>query len=118
MDRLAPNGDFMEAIINSTFDWNGARQPIPFATENDTLNGISMLLGHLVTNKAPCFHDVRTYWSPEACERVSGKKPTGVAKDGFIHLINSGATALDCTGASKNEEGRRLHERVLEYDGG
>lgn len=100
-----PNGDFMEAIINSTFDWNGARQPIPFATENDTLNGISMLLGHLVTNKAPCFHDVRTYWSPEACERVSGKKPTGAAKDGFIHLINSGATALDCTGASKNEKG-------------
>ena len=100
-----PNGDFMEAIISSTFDWNGARQPIPFATENDTLNGISMLLGNLVTNKAPCFHDVRTYWSPEACERVSGKRPTGVAKDGFIHLINSGATALDCTGASKNEKG-------------
>lgn len=100
-----PNGDFMEAIINSTFDWNGARQPIPFATENDTLNGVSMLLGNLVTNKAPCFHDVRTYWSPEACERVTGKKPTGVAANGFIHLINSGATALDGTGASKNEAG-------------
>ena len=95
-----PNGDFTEAIMASTFDWNGARQPTAFATENDTLNGLSMLLGTLVTNTAPCFHDVRTYWSPEAVERVTGWKPTGAAKDGFIHLINSGATALDCTGAA------------------
>ena len=95
-----PNGDFTEAIMASTFDWNGARQPTAFATENDTLNGLSMLLGTLVTNTAPCFHDVRTYWSPEAVERVTGWKPTGTAKDGFIHLINSGATALDCTGAA------------------
>lgn len=100
-----PNGDFTEAILSSTFDWNGAKQPTPFATENDTLNGVSMLLGTLVSNKAPLFHDVRTYWSPEACERVTGKKPTGVAKDGFIHLINSGATALDGTGAAKDENG-------------
>jgi L-fucose isomerase len=100
-----PNADFTEAIISSTFDWNGARQPIPFATENDTLNGVSMLLGTLISNKAPLFHDVRTYWSPEACERVTGKAPTGVARDGFIHLINSGATALDGTGAAKDENG-------------
>ena len=95
-----PNGDFTEAIMASTFDWNGPRQPTAFATENDTLNGLSMLLGTLVTNTSPCFHDVRTYWSPEAVERVTGWKPTGAAADGFIHLINSGATALDCTGAA------------------
>lgn len=100
-----PNADFSEAIISSTFDWNGARQPIPVATENDTLNGVSMLFGTLVSDRAPCFHDVRTYWSPEACERVTGKTPTGVAKNGFIHLINSGATALDATGAAKDENG-------------
>ena len=95
-----PNGDFTEAIMASTFDWNGARQPTAFATENDTLNGLSMLLGTLTTNTSPCFHDVRTYWSPAAVERVTGWKPEGVGKDGFIHLINSGATALDCTGAA------------------
>ena len=101
-----PNADFTEAIMASTFDWNGRKAPTPFATENDTLNGVSMLLGTLVTNTAPCFHDVRTYWSPEAVERVTGWKPEGAAGDGFIHLINSGATALDCTGAAKNEKGQ------------
>ena len=100
-----PNADFTEAILSSTFDWNGAKQPIPFATENDTLNGVSMLLGTLISDKAPLFHDVRTFWSSEACERVTGKAPKGVAKDGFIHLINSGATALDGTGAAKDENG-------------
>lgn len=100
-----PNGDFMEAILCSTFDWNGARQPIPFATENDTMNGAAMLLGSLVSDKAPLFSDVRTYWSPQAVERVTGKKPAGIAANGFIHLINSGATALDGTGASKNAAG-------------
>ncbi|MBR1686353.1 MAG: L-fucose isomerase [Clostridia bacterium] len=95
-----PNGDFTEAIMASTFDWNGARQPTAFATENDTLNGLSMLLATMVTHTAPCFHDVRTYWSPDAVERVTGWKPEGVAKDGFIHLLNSGATALDATGAA------------------
>lgn len=98
-----PNGDFTEAIMASTFDWNGARQPTAFATENDTLNGLSMLLGTLTTNTAPCFHDVRTYWSPEAVERVTGWKPEGAAEHGFIHLINSGATALDCTGAAEGK---------------
>ena len=100
-----PNGDFTEAILASTFDWNGTKAPTPFATENDPLNGVAMMLGTLVTNTAPCFHDVRTYWSPEAYERVTGKKAQGKAANGFIHLINSGATALDCTGASKNENG-------------
>ena len=101
-----PNADFTEAIMSSTFDWNGPKMPTPFATENDTLNGVAMMLGTLVTNTAPCFHDVRTYWSPEACERVTGKKPSGVAKNGFIHLINSGATALDGSGAAKDEKGK------------
>lgn len=100
-----PNGDFTEAIMASTFDWNGTKPPTPFATENDTLNGAAMLLGTLVSDTAPCFHDVRTYWSPEACERVTGHRPQGVAKDGFIHLINSGATALDGSGAAKNAAG-------------
>ena len=100
-----PNGDFTEAILASTFDWNGPKAHTPFATENDTLNGVAMMLGTLVTDTAPCFHDVRTYWSPEAYERVTGKKPEGRAAGGFIHLINSGATALDCTGAAKNADG-------------
>ena len=100
-----PNADFTEAIMASTFDWNGTKMPTPFATENDTCNCIAMMLGTLVTGCAPCFHDVRTYWSPEACERVTGKRPEGVAANGFIHLINSGATALDGSGASRNEVG-------------
>ena len=100
-----PNADFTEAIMASTFDWNGPKAPTPFATENDTLNGVAMMLGTLVSGSAPCFHDVRTYWSPEACERVTGIKPEGKAKDGFIHLINSGATALDGSGAAKNAQG-------------
>ena len=100
-----PNADFTEAIMASTFDWNGAKMPTPFATENDTLNGVSMMLGTLVSHSAPCFHDVRTYWSPDACQRVTGVRPDGLAKDGFIHLINSGATALDGSGAAKNNNG-------------
>lgn len=100
-----PNADFTEAILASTFDWNGAKMPTPFATENDVLNGISMLLGTLVSHSAPCFHDVRTYWSKEACARVTGQQPEGVAENGFIHLINSGATALDGCGASKDAAG-------------
>ncbi len=100
-----PNGDFTEAFMASTFNWDGPKQPTPFATENDTLNGTAMLLATLLTHKAPCFHDVRTFWSPDAVERVTGWKPEGKAACGFLHLINSGATALDCTGASKNAEG-------------
>ncbi len=93
-----PNGDFMEAILTSSFDWNGIRQPFMFATENDSLNGISMLFGHLLTGAAQIFSDVRTYWSPEAVKRVTGHTLEGDAANGFIHLINSGASALDGTG--------------------
>lgn len=93
-----PNGDFMEAILCSSFDWNGVRQPYMLATENDTLNGVSMLFGHLLTGSAQVFSDVRTYWSPEAVSRVTGHTPEGLASDGFIHLINSGPSALDGTG--------------------
>ena len=93
-----PNGDFMEAILNSSFDWNGIRQAFMVATENDSLNGVSMLFGHLLNNSAQVFSDVRTYWSPAAVERVTGWKPTDLAQDGFIHLINSGSSALDGTG--------------------
>ncbi len=103
-----PNADFTESLMASTFDWNGPKAPTPFATENDTLNGVAMMLGTLVTHTAPCFHDVRTYWSPEAVRRVTGWEPAGKAADGFIHLINSGATALDCTGASRDAQGRAV----------
>ena len=92
-------------LFRSTFDWNGKKEPIAFATENDVCNGLAMLMGTLLTDKAPCFHDVRTYWSPQATERVTGVRLTGRAKDGIIHLINSGATAMDCSGASTNEKG-------------
>ncbi|MFI3175096.1 MAG: L-fucose isomerase [Bacillota bacterium] len=103
-----PNADFTEAIMASTFDWNGAKAPTAFATENDVCNGLSMAMGNFVAGSAPCFHDVRTYWSPEACERVTGKRPEGVASNGFIHLINSGATALDGSGSAKNEKGEGM----------
>lgn len=93
-----PNGDFMEAILCSSFDWNGIRQPYAFATENDSLNGLSMMLGHLLTGTAQMFSDVRTYWSPNAVHRVTGHKLDGIASGGFIHLINSGPSALDWTG--------------------
>ncbi|HEY9078124.1 MAG TPA: L-fucose isomerase [Anaerolineaceae bacterium] len=94
----SPNGDFMEAILNSSFDWNGIRQAFIMATENDCLNGVSMLFGHLLTNTAQIFADVRTYWSPEAVKRVSGYDLTGPAAGGMIHLINSGSAALDGSG--------------------
>lgn len=100
-----PNADFTEAILASSFDWNGIKAPTPFATENDTLNGASMMLGTFLTNSAPCFHDVRTYWSPEATKRVTGYTPSGVVENGFIHLINSGATALDGSGVVKDADG-------------
>jgi L-fucose isomerase len=93
-----PNGDFMEAMLNSTFDWNGIRQPYIVATENDALNGVVMLFGHLLTGRAQMFSDVRTYWSPDAVQRVTGYELKGEAADGFLHLINSGPTALDATG--------------------
>jgi len=100
-----PNGDFMEAILNSSFDWTGIRRPYIIATENDSLNGVSMLFGHLLTNTAQVFADVRTYWSPEAVKRVTGYTPEGLAENGFIHLINSGSAALDGTG-EQTKDGR------------
>jgi len=93
-----PNGDFMEAVLCSSFDWNGIRQPYMLATENDSLNGVAMMFGHLLTGSAQVFSDVRTYWSPEAVKRVTGFDLTGDAKNGFIHLINSGSSALDGSG--------------------
>jgi L-fucose isomerase len=98
-----PNGDFMETMLNSSFDWNGIRQPYLLATENDSLNGAAMLFGHLLTGTAQIFSDVRTYWSPEAVKRVTGVAPRGGAEGGFIHLINSGSTALDGTGQMQLE---------------
>ncbi len=103
-----PNGDFMEAILNSSFDWNGIREPFIMATENDSLNGISMLFGHLLTNTAQIFSDVRTFWSPEAVKRVTGKELTGKAANGIIHLINSGSTTLDATGQMKDAKGNSV----------
>jgi L-fucose/D-arabinose isomerase len=93
-----PNGDFSEAILNTSFDWNGIRAPYLVATENDSLNGVSMLFNYLLTNTAQIFADVRTYWSPSAVERVAKWKPEGTAAGGFIHLINSGSATLDGTG--------------------
>ena len=101
-----PNHDFTEAILNSSYDWNGIREPMILATENDTLNGLSMLLGHLVADSASVFADVRTYWSPDAIERVTGWKPEGAASDGFIHLINSGAASLDGCGKMQDADGK------------
>jgi len=96
-----PNGDFLEAMLNTSFDWNGIRSPYVVATENDCLNGVTMLFSHLLTGTAQIFADVRTYWSPEAVKRVTGHKLTGAAAGGFLHLINSGAAALDGTGCQK-----------------
>lgn len=93
-----PNGDFLEAILCSSFDWNGIRPPYLVATENDAMNGVPMLLGYLLTNSAQMFSDIRTYWSPEAIKRVTGEKLAGHAEGGIIHLINSGASALDFSG--------------------
>jgi L-fucose isomerase len=92
------NGDFLEAVLTTSFDWNGIRQPFMVATENDALNGASMLFGHLLTGGAQLFADVRTYWSPEAVQRVTGHTLSGHAAEGILHLINSGPAALDWTG--------------------
>ncbi|MFM2475765.1 L-fucose isomerase [Celerinatantimonas sp. MCCC 1A17872] len=100
-----PNGDTAEALLNSSFDWNGIRRPHLLATENDSLNGVAMLFGNMLTGAAQVFADVRTYWSSEAVERVTGTHLTGQAAQGFIHLINSGAAALDGSGQQKDSRG-------------
>ncbi len=109
-----PNADFTEAIMNSSFDWNGKKQPRILATESDNLNGLSMVLANLLTGRAPGFADVRCYWSPEAVERVTGWKPQGNAANGFIHLINSGSACLDATLASRDENGNPVEKRWWE----
>lgn len=101
-----PNFDFPEAMMCTSFDWNGAREARVLATENDSLNGVAMLFGHLLTNKGVMFSDVRTYWSKDAVKRVTGKEPQGLAAQGFLHLINSGATTLDATGAETDVDGK------------
>ncbi|WRS28534.1 L-fucose isomerase [Oscillospiraceae bacterium MB08-C2-2] len=109
-----PNADFCEAILNTSFDWNGKRAPLIFATENDSSNGISMLFANLLTGKASLFADVRTYWSPDAIERVTGWTPQDRAANGSIHMINSGSAALDATGASKDENGNGVMKKWWE----
>ena len=105
-----PNADFAEAMLNTSFDWNGAREPYILATENDTLNGVSMLFMKLLTNRPQMFADVRTYWSPEALKKATGYELEGKAKEskGFIHLINSGACCLDACGEVKDENGNGI----------
>jgi len=111
-----PNGDFMEAMLNSSFDWNGIREAFIMATENDSLNGVSMMFGHLLTNTSQIFSDVRTYWSPEAVKRVTGKTLQGIAEQGIIHLINSGSTTLDATGQMK-KSGKSIMKPFWEITG-
>ena len=109
-----PNGDFTETLLNTNFDWNGRREPTILATENDSLNGAAMLLAHLVTNLPQIFSDVRTYWSPEAVKRVTGKELTGKAAPGIIHLINSGATTMDGCGQSTDANGNPVMKTFWE----
>ena len=105
-----PNCDFPESMLNTSFDWNGAREPYILATENDVLNGIGMLFMKLLTNRAQMFADVRTYWSSDSIKRVTGYEIDGKAKaaDGVIHLINSGACCLDANGAARDEKGNAV----------
>lgn len=113
-----PNGDFSEALLCSSFDWNGLREAFVLATENDSLNGVAMLFGHLLTNTASIFSDVRTFWSPEAVKRVSGYDLEGQAAHGIIHLINSGATCLDATGMQENGAGEPAMKPFWEITSG
>lgn len=110
-----PNGDFSEAILNSSFDWNGIREPLCLATENDSLNGVNMMFGKLLTGEAQIFHDVRTYWSQDAVERVTGYRP----EIGFLHLVNSGSAALDGAGKARDEQGQPVmkpHWQLTQQD--
>lgn len=109
-----PNGDFPEALLNTNFDWNGIREAFVLATENDACNGIAMLFGHLLTHRPQMFSDIRTYWSPEAVKRVTGKELSGMAKNGIIHFINSGATTLDATGQECDAEGNPMMKQPWE----
>jgi len=110
----SPNGDFLEAILCSSFDWNGIREAYVVATENDSLNGVTMLFSHLLTGTAQVFADVRTFWSADAVKRVTGHKLDGHAKNGIIHLINSGAAALDGSGRMKDKKGNSVMKPMWE----
>lgn len=110
-----PSADFLEAILCSSFDWNGIREPYMVATENDNLNAISMLFNHYLSHTAQIFADVRAFWSPEAVQRVAGRPPEGIAKKGFLHLINSGPAALDGTG-EQSSDGRPVMKPHWEID--
>ena len=110
-----PNGDFAEAILNSSFDWNGIRKAFMVATENDSLNAVAMLFGHLLTNTPQVFADVRTYWSPDSVKRVTGVEMTGRAKDGFLHLLNSGSASLDGSGY-QSRDGKPAMKPFWEID--
>ncbi|MGQ1946814.1 L-fucose isomerase [Geofilum sp. OHC36d9] len=112
-----PNADFTEAMLNSSFDWNGIREAFVLATENDSLNGVAMLFGHLLSNTAQIFSDVRTYWSPAAVKRVTGKELTGKAKGGIIHLINSGSTTLDATAQQRDADEKPAMKPFWEITG-
>ena len=103
-----PKADFTESILNSSFDWNGIKEPFILATQNDSLNACAMLFGKLLTGRATLFADVRTYWSPETVERLTGKRPMGLTENGFIHMINSGSAALDATGMCRDNMGRAV----------
>ena len=109
-----PNGDFTETLVNTNFDWNGRREPYVLATENDSLNGVAMLFGHLLTNRPMIFSDVRTYWSPDAVRRVTGRQLSGLAANGIIHLINSGATTMDGSGQSRDADGKPVMKTFWE----
>jgi L-fucose isomerase len=111
-----PNADFCEAIMCSSFDHNGKKEPTILVTENDNCNAIAMLFSKLLTGRASAFADVRTYWSPSAIKRVSGWLPDGKASDGFIHLLNSGAAALDGNGASKDSNGNSVMKKWWEVN--
>ncbi|MDR3276491.1 MAG: L-fucose isomerase, partial [Treponema sp.] len=112
-----PNADYPEAILNSSFDHRGKKEPVILATENDNCNGLAMLFCKLLTGRASAFADVRSYWSPGAVKRVSGWQPEGRAGDGFIHLINSGAAALDASGAARDDSGKPVMKRWWEVSG-
>lgn len=109
-----PNGDLMETLLNTGFDWDGPHRPAVFATEGDCLNGMAMLLGNLLTQRPMLFSDVRTYWSPDAVERVTGHRPEGRAAGGFVDLRNSGASTLDACGCETDEHGRPTIKRWWE----
>jgi L-fucose/D-arabinose isomerase len=111
-----PNGDFTETILNSSFDWNGIREAFIFATENDCMNAVAMLFGHLLTNTAQVFADVRTFWSPAAVKRVTGKELKGIAESGIIHLINSGSASIDGTG-EQAKDGKPVMKPFWEITG-